>query len=435
MISLSEYTHRNTRLILSLTLLCFFVIVYPVMAGEVTITASGTQTYFRGEEISFSGTNTESGTTYLFMTGPSLPPIGSQIQYPGNPVTDGVSATFQTADVRSDGTWYWTWNTAGSGLDAGTYTIYAVSGPRDRDNLAGVQYQTVSVVIKKPFIEASSSLNGDSLDISGSAVGNPSHGVQIWILGENYAEIRTVPVDQTGSFRFTIPYGTAANPAHGMFSVILQHPMMNDQFDIVRSEINPDYVRNIQTGSDLFPLFGPSARKGSEAAVMLFQALNDPRVDDTYWSMQFGTEPPGAASPGPTSNPLPEHEITPAATSTPNPSSAGIGWIDNIINLIMNWLKEVIPSPSNPENGAGDNYPPPIQTFKPVPTPYPNPTTTFTMVPTITYVPPPKITVKPYSPVPTQYPNPTITINPPPRITYVPPPRFTMAPYRPPSKI
>jgi len=434
MAHLLEYAHGNTRLILSLALLCFFLIVTPVMAGEITITAPGTQTYFRGEEIPFSGTNTESGTTYLFMTGPSLPTVGSQIQYPENPVTDGVSATFQTADVRNDGTWFWTWNTAGSGLDAGTYTIYAVSGPRDRDHLAGVQYRTISVVIKKPFIEASSSQKGDKLDITGSAVGNPSHGVQVWILGEDFAEIKTVPVDQTGSFRFTVPYGTTANPAHGMFSVILQHPMMNDQFDIVRSETNPDYVRNIQTGSDLFPLFGPSARKGSEAAVMLFQALNDPRVDDTYWSMQFGTEPPGAASPGPTSNPLPEQKITPAATSSPNPPFAGNGWFDNVINLILNLLKGIIPSPSNPENGTDDTFPPPIQTFKPVPTPYPNPTITFTMVPTITYVPPPKITVKPYSPVPTPYPNPTITINPPPRITYVPPPRITIPPYRPPSK-
>jgi hypothetical protein len=43
-----------------------------VEEGAVTITASGTGTYYIGEEITLSGTCTEGDYVYLFMTGPNL---------------------------------------------------------------------------------------------------------------------------------------------------------------------------------------------------------------------------------------------------------------------------------------------------------------------------------------------------------------------------
>ncbi len=47
-----------------------------VQKGAVTIVAAGDQSYYLGEEVKFSGTNTESYTTYLFMIGPNLPLAG-----------------------------------------------------------------------------------------------------------------------------------------------------------------------------------------------------------------------------------------------------------------------------------------------------------------------------------------------------------------------
>ena len=44
-----------------------------VEKGAVTIVAAGDQSYYLGEEIKFSGTNTESYKTYLFIMGPNLP--------------------------------------------------------------------------------------------------------------------------------------------------------------------------------------------------------------------------------------------------------------------------------------------------------------------------------------------------------------------------
>ncbi len=44
-----------------------------VEKGAVTIVAAGDQSYYLGEEIKFSGTNTETYKTYLFIVGPNLP--------------------------------------------------------------------------------------------------------------------------------------------------------------------------------------------------------------------------------------------------------------------------------------------------------------------------------------------------------------------------
>jgi trimeric autotransporter adhesin len=286
MIQLGTNTPWEKRVSLSLFLIGFFLLVTPVLAGQVTITARGDQSYYRGEEITFSGTNTETGTTYLFLIGPNLNTNGAQLTAPGANVINQHPDTFVQADVGGDTTWSYKWGTGSLPLTAGTYTVYAVSYPRDRTNLAGVQYGTVSIIIKKPFIDAKMYQNGDEFEFTGSAEGCPTPGVQVWIIGENYAEITTVPVAGDCSFQFTIPRQTTTNLANGNYFILLQHPMQNDQWDIVRSDIKPDYVRNLQIGAsggtDLFPLFGPKSLKGSEAANALIQAINDPSVDDTF---------------------------------------------------------------------------------------------------------------------------------------------------------
>jgi len=128
--------------------------------GYVTILAPGNQSFSYGDEIRFSGTNTESYTTYLFLIGPNLPEQGSQIQNPDPrhwPVENNNTATFKAMDVNGDHTWSWKWGTADYALDAGTYTIYAVSGPYDRDHLENAAYGTVSILLQRPPESASAS--------------------------------------------------------------------------------------------------------------------------------------------------------------------------------------------------------------------------------------------------------------------------------------
>jgi len=116
----------------------------------VTIVAAGNWSYEPGDEIEFSGTNTKSTKTYLFLTGPNMQEVGSQIA-PGDldprnhAVVNNDANTFKVIDVNADNTWSWQWRTAGYALDPGTYTIYAVTTPSDKDHLATATYDTVSI--------------------------------------------------------------------------------------------------------------------------------------------------------------------------------------------------------------------------------------------------------------------------------------------------
>jgi PGF-CTERM protein len=269
--------------------------------GGVSITAAGDQSYFLGEEIKFSGTNTETYNTYLFLIGPNLPSGGANIasSNPRDPtvkVKNGEKTNFKSVEVNGDNTWSWKWGTAAVALDAGTYTIYAVSQPNDRDNLQNVAYGTVSIIIKKPFVSASASqpviAKGDRLFITGTAEGNPSQGVAVWILGKNYAIRKTEAVSADSSFKYEITQGDTKALASGQYFIVVQHPMQNDKFDIQPSG---EHVMNMQLGSNgttVFKMLGGSSLQGSDAAEALVQAINDPNVDDTYTKLQVLVEEP-----------------------------------------------------------------------------------------------------------------------------------------------
>jgi PGF-CTERM protein len=147
------------------------------LPDAVTIVAAGNQSYLLGDEIQFSGTNTATWKTYLFITGPNLKSAGSQIQRadPGNyAVRNNDATSFKSIDVDGDHTWSWKWGTAHYVLDAGTYTIYAVSQPCDKDNLANAAYGTVSITIGTPPGSATESLSTTIATTTATATLNPS---------------------------------------------------------------------------------------------------------------------------------------------------------------------------------------------------------------------------------------------------------------------
>ena len=86
--------------------------------------AAGDQTYYLGEQVKLSGTNTESYTTYLFMVGPNLPIAGGELSNPQvsvDTVANGGNGFTEQATVNGDNTWSYTWGTAGiQAFDAGT---------------------------------------------------------------------------------------------------------------------------------------------------------------------------------------------------------------------------------------------------------------------------------------------------------------------------
>ena len=174
-----------------------------VQKGAVTIASAGNQQYYLGEQITLTGTNSETDATYLFITGPNLPTAGGQMTDPRTPVVPGDPTTFTPQDVQSDNTWSYKWDTSNLDIDAGTYTVYAVSAPDNRDNLANDEFATISIIILKPFVSATSSQTvvaaGDKLDITGTAQGQPTQGIAIWIMGTNFINYATQSVNSDGT--------------------------------------------------------------------------------------------------------------------------------------------------------------------------------------------------------------------------------------------
>ncbi|HJK71142.1 MAG TPA: hypothetical protein O0X51_04500, partial [Methanocorpusculum sp.] len=136
-----------------------------VEKGAVTMSASGDGSYYIGEEITLSGTNSDSSEVFLFITGPNLITDGEVLKS-----LPGHRAAFTAASpvaVKSDKTWEYKWDTSGCGLDTGAYTIYATSRLTNGKSSSAVEvngekavklsdseYATVSVNLKQPFLSA-----------------------------------------------------------------------------------------------------------------------------------------------------------------------------------------------------------------------------------------------------------------------------------------
>ena len=271
-------------------------ITVSVTKGGMTLVASGNQNYYLGEEIKLSGINTETETTYFFIIGPNLDSSGAQLEYPSESVITGDESTFADATVEADDTFKYTWSTSGVDLDAGTYTIYAVSETVDKSDLGDVVYSSVSVGIKKPFVSAAISqptiAKGDRVYVEGRAEGNPSSGVTIWILGKNYAKRATQSIDSDASYKYEIKQGETSDMASGQYFIVVQHPMQNDIFDVYQ---NGQYVYKNKGDGDpisIFKLEGSGSLQGSDAAEALIQAINDPNIDDTYTKLNVLVQEP-----------------------------------------------------------------------------------------------------------------------------------------------
>ncbi|KAF1077888.1 hypothetical protein MKMG_01184 [Methanogenium sp. MK-MG] len=294
-----------------------------VEAGDITVTTSGDSSYYIGQEIVISGTNTDSDYTWLYITGPNLPNKGGSIEDPRDgvntapavgvwPYPDGLldsGAVWSGENVETDDTWEYKWDTAGVNLDAGSYTIYAVTTATNQNDLGrdDATYGTVSISIKQPFVTATTSsatvAKGDDMYITGNAEGDPTQGVAIWILGKNYVSYTTETVEDNGAFSYK--FSGTSDLAPGQYFVVVQHPMTNDQFDLApqagnpapgqTSVVRPVLDKTLAVGGLLPPVFileGPGSLQGSNAATALVDAMNSADIDDTYYKLTFMIQEP-----------------------------------------------------------------------------------------------------------------------------------------------
>jgi hypothetical protein len=252
----------------------------PVSAEKpfVTIVAQGDQSYYMGEKVVFSGMNTDSDSTYLFITGPNLPPGGAKLSSPSRQAVSGDAGSFTVVKTKPDTTWEYAWYTSDLRLDAGTYTIYAVTTPETKAEFNdSTTYGTVGIIYKKPFLMTAISpktiLKGQPFTVNGYAEGDPA-SVQLWIFGNNFFSLITVPVDKEALYTFTADAEFSNKLAAGDYYLIAEHPMADYRFDFT---FNGEYVTVMEdnTTIDLFKVKGPGSLQGKDAAEALVFALSE----------------------------------------------------------------------------------------------------------------------------------------------------------------
>jgi hypothetical protein len=266
--------------------------------GAVTIVVSGDQSYYFGEIVKFAGTCTASPMVYLSIALQDPASQTRKLDQFSIETKNNDEKTFLKVNVRGDNTWAYEWDTSkvSSLINPGIYTIYACEGPFTRNNLEKKAYGTVSIILKKPFVSATASQStvaqGDKIFITGTAGGQPKSGVQIWVFSKEHFIQTRVSVNPDSSFVLTLEPETK-NLDLGPNFVIVQHPMMNNEFDVYLDSSRTNVLSNSpKIGTELFSLAGPNSKRGAEAATALIEALNDPNIDDTYTKLQFIIDKP-----------------------------------------------------------------------------------------------------------------------------------------------
>ena len=311
-----------------------------VEKGAVTISASGDGSYYIGEEIILSGTNTDSDYIFLFITGPNLLSDGVQLK---SITATNAYAKDNTAPetVNTDNTWEYKWDTTGCNLDSGAYTIYATSvltngkasspaltkseygveltesnyedyGFNSEDisgnykyvavKLSDSQYATVSVNLKKPFLSAVPSgtvvAKGDTMYIRGTAEGNPNE-LKMYLFGPNFYTIESITVEDDGTYEKKLDVG--ADWASNQYYVVIEHPMENGKIDVHQSKedgVTTLYVNNVNTvgaqssAQSSFVVDGPGKLQSSNAANALTTMIDSANIDDIYTKLTFMVDEP-----------------------------------------------------------------------------------------------------------------------------------------------
>lgn len=296
----------------------------PPTPEDIILSVSGDGSYYLGDKITLTGTNTASNDTYFFLTGPNLPSHGVNLTFGGYSwygVLNGDATTFTHSIVNTNKSFEYIWDTSRLGLDAGTYTIYAAAHPYDRNNLADTEYDTVLVEVRRPYLSATLSQisiqMGESLSIKGTATGNPTEGIAIWIFGPGFYLREVVDVNDNATYEFILNETKTAQMYNSPHFVVIQHPMTSwryyipARFDVLDSgqyqsgrnyimtrSLFENYVSNgnippstppdidndpsPHPSTDLFIVQGSGRLHGCDAAEALIQLINNPNCGDTY---------------------------------------------------------------------------------------------------------------------------------------------------------
>ncbi|HUW85711.1 MAG TPA: hypothetical protein VMV55_02415, partial [Methanoregula sp.] len=150
---------------------------------------------------------------------------------------------------------------------------------------------SVSSVTLSPgnsFTGAPNIANGDPVYIHGIATGHPSAGLQVWLIGYNYVKITTVYTNADNTYEYELKSADTRTLAPGQYFVLIQHPMMNAEFDIYYDSLTGSVInRQLGTGTSIFQLTGAGSLQSPEGANALMQAINSQNIDDTFATTSF----------------------------------------------------------------------------------------------------------------------------------------------------
>lgn len=161
--------------------------------------------------------------------------------------------------------------------------------------LAVIAAPSAAVTLTPGSSGTASIANGDPVYVNGIATGHPSTGLQVWLVGKNTAKVSTIQVNADNSYSYELKSADTQNLASGQYLVIVQHPMMNGQFDIVYSAADGKVInRQLGNGMTIFQLTSAGSLQTTDAATALMEAIGSQNIDDTFATASFYVSPPDA---------------------------------------------------------------------------------------------------------------------------------------------
>jgi PKD repeat protein len=318
-----------------------------VNKGTVSITMNSTA--ILGDKIPIRGTNSDSFTTYLYLTGPCQPQCGASLETPGIPLSNEGSYT-KVSINNTDHSWIYNesvngWDTSILKIQPGVYTIYASAKPINACDFGPCDvYATSIITLLEPTLTAKITpetlirdcCTKQTVIVTGTTTGNPAHLIGYWVLGEQKVGdvhwIHNYVPDCCGNFEINLSAPISQGGANinlkslpvGKYYVVLQHPMYNHLFDVILEDdftvtspfygriipgnvideqyLGPNVGQNTHIGdpnkyyvissspirwSKIFPIEGADSKRELDALNALIDALNSPGIDDKYIVLNF----------------------------------------------------------------------------------------------------------------------------------------------------
>ena len=138
------------------------------------------------------------------------------------------------------------------------------------------------------FASAPTIANGDPVYIHGIATGQPSAGLQVWLISKNYVKLDIVQVNADDTYEYELKSADTQLLAPGQYFVLVQHPMENGVFDIYYDSTSGKvFNRQLGTGTSIFQLTGAGGLQNTDGANALMLAINNQNIDDTFATTSF----------------------------------------------------------------------------------------------------------------------------------------------------